>query len=137
MTHRPKIFNVYFNTKNYEESIIYLDVWICTLVHSERQAPDTLHFNRLTLTGPGDDGGNEYPRTPETVPTVAIDGHTLYIISGCDNTTLSLVDEDDDEAYSTTILEGTTLLVLPEWLQGTYELRILRGQYMYYAEIEL
>ncbi len=103
------------------------------------QAPDTLHFDRLTLTGPGDDGGGELiiPRTPETAPTVAIDGHTLYLYSGCDNTTLVLVDEDDDEVYTTNISVGVTFLVLPEWLEGTYELRILRGQYMYYAEIEL
>ncbi len=56
---------------------------------------------------------------------------------GCDDTVLSLVDEDDNEAYSTTVLEGTTMITLPEWLQGTYELRILRGQYMFYTEIEL
>ncbi len=29
------------------------------------------------------------------------------------------------------------MITLPEWLQGTYELRILRGQFMFYTEIEL
>ena len=115
---------------------------MCGLAFSstlKAQETDTLRFDRLIITGPGDDGGGELiiPKAPVTPPVVAQDGHTLYIISGCDDTTLSIVDEYDNEAYSTTIQAGTTLLVLPEWLQGTYELRILRGQYMFYTEIEL
>ena len=47
------------------------------------------------------------------------------------------MDENETEAYSITILAGTTMITLPEWLEGTYELRILRGQYMFYTEIEL
>ena len=50
---------------------------------------------------------------------------------------LSMVDVDDNEAYGTTILEGITMITLPEWLEGSYELRILRGQAMFYTEIEL
>ena len=101
------------------------------------QEIDTLRLDRLIIKGPGDDGGNDYPKSPVQPPVVALDGHTLYIISGCDGTVLSLVDENETEAYSITILAGTTMITLPEWLQGTYELRILRGQYMFYTEIEL
>jgi len=39
--------------------------------------------------------------------------------------------------YSAYVLEGTTQVQLPSVLQGTYELRILRGQFMFYTEIEL
>ena len=100
---------------------------------------DTIRVEKLKPLPPpiGDGGGHEHPKAPALPPVVALDGHTLYIISGCDDTELSLVDENDDEAYSTIVLEGTTMITLPEWLQGTYELRILRGQYMFYTEIEL
>ena len=98
---------------------------------------DTILVDKLKPLLPPIGGGHELPKAPLTPPVLALDGHTLYIISGCDDTTLSLVDEYDDEAYSATILAGTTLLVLPEWLQGTYELRIQRGQYVFYTEIEL
>ncbi len=118
--------------------LLFLMCGVTFSLISLAQQPDTLRFDRLIQVPPIDDGGdNELPRNPVTSPIVAQSGHTLYIISGCDNTTLSLVDEDDDEAYSTTILEGTTMLVLPEWLEGTFELRIQREQYIFYTEIEL
>ena len=108
-------------------------------IPSYADGADTIHVDKLKLLPPpiGDGGGHELPKAPVQPPVVALDGHTLYIISGCDDTVLSLVDENETEAYSITILAGTTMITLPEWLQGTYELRILRGQYMFYTEIEL
>lgn len=106
------------------------------------QELDTLHFRTIHVPGipgpgDGDDPSNPHPKSPVLPPTVAIDGHTLYIIGGCDGAELALVDADSNEAYTTTLPEGTTLLVLPEWLQGTYELQIRRGQYVFAADIEL
>ena len=117
-------------------------ILMCGLAFSstlKAQETDTLRFDRLIIKGPGDDGGGELiiPKSPVSSPSIIQSGHTLYIISGCDDTELSLVDENDDEEYSITILTGTTMITLPEWLQGTYELRILRGQYMFYTEIDL
>lgn len=99
---------------------------------------DTLHF-QIIYDGPGDNGndGNGIPRTPVVPPSAAIDGHTLYFINGCDDTGLAIVDLSEDEVYSTTIPTGMTMLVLPEWLQGTFELQIRCGQYIFVAEIEL
>ena len=88
----------------------------------------------------GDENGGglgSLPRTPVMPPTVGINGHTLYLYSGCDNTEIVLIGENETEVYSTYVLEGTTQVQLPSVLQGTYELRILRGQYMFYTEIEL
>lgn len=99
---------------------------------------DTLHF-QIIYDGPGDNGndGNGIPRTPVVPPSAAIDGHTLYFYYGCDNTTLNLLDEDDEVVYTTEIDEGTTMLVLPEWLEGTFEIQIIRGSYTFVGEIEL
>ena len=88
----------------------------------------------------GDENGGglgSLPRTPVMPPTVGINGHTLYLYSGCDNTEIVLIGENETEVYSTYVLEGTTQVQLPSALQGTYELRILRGQFMFYTEIEL
>ena len=102
------------------------------------QVPDSTQVIPLKLKPIEDNGGEQGGiKSLLPPPVVALDGHTLYIISGCDDTVLSLADENETEAYSITILAGTTMITLPEWLQGTYELRILRGQYMFYTEIEL
>ena len=88
----------------------------------------------------GDENGGglgSLPRTPVMPPTVGINGHTLYLYSGCDNTEIVLIGENETEVYSTYVLEGTTQVQLPSVLQGTYELRILRGQFIFYTEIEL
>lgn len=121
--------------------ILLLSAFMLTAT-ANAQVLDTLHLRTIHvpgIPGPGDDddNGGGRPRTPVLPPTIALGGHTLYIISGCDGAELALVDADSNEAYTTTLPEGTTLLVLPEWLQGTYELQIRRGQYVFAADIEL
>ena len=109
----------------------------CPYVVADGPNPDPLIF--LGPFGPGDDNGtgNQLPKAPVMPPTVGINGHTLYLYNGCDNTEIVLIGENETEVYSTYVLEGTTQVQLPSALQGTYELRILRGQYMFYTEIEL
>jgi len=98
---------------------------------------DILPFG-FNVNGDENGGGlGSLPRTPVMPPTVGINGHTLYLYSGCDNTEIVLIGENETEVYSTYVLEGTTQVQLPSALQGTYELRILRGQFMFYTEIEL
>ena len=124
---------------NIKKGFLILLCGLALSLPSYADGADTIRVEKLKPLPPpiGDGGDNEKPKAPALPPVVALDGHTLYIISGCDDTELSLVDENDDEAYSTIVLEGTTMITLPEWLQGTFELRILRGQYMFYTEIEL
>ena len=59
------------------------------------------------------------------------------IFSKCNKAEIVLIGENETEVYSAYVLEGTTQVQLPSVLQGTYELHILRGQYMFYTEIEL
>ena len=53
------------------------------------------------------------PRTPVCVPTIYLDGHTLFFETSCDGCTLMLLDEDGNVAYSLVIPTGTTSLTLP------------------------
>ena len=74
---------------------------------------------------------------PVLVPTVCIEGHTLYFATSCDGCTLRLLDENDAVVYSTVIPTGTTSLVLPSFLSGEYEIQIIQGNLCFYGYITL
>lgn len=74
-----------------------------------------------------------HPRTPVKCPTASIVGHTLYI-TGCEDCILQLM-LGDKTVYSIVITADT--VELPESLDGNYELRIVQGNYCFWAEIEL
>lgn len=78
-----------------------------------------------------------FPKSPVVKPQIGIEDNTLYIYGGCGDATLVLVDENDNEVFFQEIEEDTDQIVLPSTLSGTYELRIYRGNYMFYGEIEL
>ena len=78
-----------------------------------------------------------YPKSPVIPPVIDISGNTLFIYSGCDNTTLELYAEDETLVYYTYIPEGTEQITLPDDLTGMFELRIIRGSITFVAEIEL
>ena len=77
------------------------------------------------------------PKSPVLAPTVYIDGNVLTFETSCDGCTLQLVNEDDDVVYSIVIPAGTTSLILPAALSGTFELQIIDGNTLYYADINL
>ena len=82
-------------------------------------------------------GSLPLPKSPIVQPQIGIEDYTLYIYSGCEDATLVLVDENDNEVFSQEIEDDTDQIVLPTTLSGTYEIRIYRGNYMFYGEIEL
>lgn len=76
-------------------------------------------------------------KAPVRVPSVSIDGSTIYFITPCDGCLLRIVDEFDNVVYSTVIPVGATSLVLPAYLSGSYELQIVTGIYYFYGDITL
>lgn len=76
-------------------------------------------------------------KAPVRVPSVSIDGSTIYFITPCDGCLLRIVDEFDNVVYSTVIPVGATSLVLPAYLSGDYELQIVTGIYYFYGDITL
>lgn len=83
--------------------------------------------------------GNPLPRNPVTTPDVYLDDHTLYIDSIGYDSTIQLTDETGTIVYSISVSEGTTLVVLPSTLTGTYGLSLIpeTGNYFFYGEISL
>lgn len=119
---------------------------LCILsLNTSAQVPDDDPTNHLSLglttnchyNDSLSHGLIKYPRSQVEKPSVATSGHTLYIISGCDNAELMICNLNGNEIYSTFITEGTESLTLPEWLEGTFELHIHRGNFCFYGEIEL
>jgi hypothetical protein len=76
-------------------------------------------------------------RSPVMAPTLCIEDHTLYFITPCDGCLLQLLNEDGDVEFAIEIPEESETLTLPFYLEGEYELQIVRGQYCFYGYIEL
>ena len=82
-------------------------------------------------------GHGDPHKGPVQIPSISLDGHTLFFFSPCDGDTLRLVDEDGVVVYSLIIPDGTYSLELPITLSGNYELQIIRGNFCFWGEIEL
>ena len=108
-----------------------LTVCVCPLAAQGIRVPLT-----KTYVDPTEPGHN-HPKSPVLAPTVYIDGYALTFDTPCDGCTLQLVDEDNDVVYSIVIPVGTTTLYLPSYLEGTFELQIIDGDWLFYGEIEL
>ena len=73
------------------------------------------------------------PHAPIVIPRASLDGHTLHFITPCTGLTLQLV-QDDEVCYETVITSD--YLEIPSSITGVYELQILRGDYVFFAEVE-
>ena len=77
-----------------------------------------------------------FTRTPVMIPSVTLDGHTLYFCDECDFT-LYVEEEDGEVAYSTFVPANQTAVILPADLSGTYTIEVVRGSQSFIGEIEL
>ena len=68
------------------------------------------------------------------IPSVTIDGRTIHFVTPCVGLTFRLVQEDE-VCYETEITSD--VIEIPQNYVGSYELQILRGDYIFYADIEL
>lgn len=79
-------------------------------------------------------------RTPVVIPIVFLNPEMgiLYFETPCYECTLELVIPGTETAvYTYTIPDGDDSVTLPDGLSGMYELHIHRGNYCFYATIEL
>ena len=65
------------------------------------------------------------------------DDYTLTLPAFEDDYTLELRDEDDDVVYSTFLPSGTTQVILPSTLSGSFEIRLVGDTYSYRGYIVL
>lgn len=76
-------------------------------------------------------------RSPVMAPTLCIEDHTLYFITPCDGCLLQLLNEDGEVEFAIEIPEESETLTLPFYLEGEYELQIIRGNFCFFGYIEL
>ena len=82
--------------------------------------------------------GSGSSRTPVTTPNVSLDGHTLYFNNVGYDLTLVLLDDEENEVYSTLVPAGAMAVMLPSSLNGTYELQLYPGgNYYFFSDITL
>ncbi len=112
---------------------LFMALFTATMLKADPGNGGTIQLKPIKTTP--DDGGHS--RLPVCVPTIYLDGHTLYFETSCDGCTLQLFDEDGNVVYSLVIPTGTTSLTLPATLTGDYEIQVIRGDITFAGEIEL
>jgi len=80
-------------------------------------------------------GGNG--KGPVTLWYLYQEGNTLTMSATPCDYDLSLYDEDGYEVYTAFVPAGTTMIVLPATLSGTFEIRFEADTYYYYGYITL
>ena len=95
----------------------------------------TANAQRIHLTGTKIDpiGSQIGPhKSPVQAPIVDLDDHTLYFTTSCVGDTLQLV-QNDVVVYSIVITSDE--VELPASLEGTFEIRIIEDEWLFYGEI--
>ena len=71
------------------------------------------------------------------IPEVYLDGHTLSFDAAIEGCEVRLLDANENVVFTDFIEENQTSLILPSTLTGIFELQIIRGNIIFYCEIEL
>lgn len=114
-----------------------LAVMVAAMMPSVNVNADSIQVRLSTsiiLPQKGEYGGH---RTPVRIPAVFIDNYTLYFNTPCDGCELRIVDCTDEVVYSIMIPDNTQRIELPDYLLGTYQLQIIRGNFCFLGDIEL
>lgn len=76
------------------------------------------------------------PKTPVLIPTVWQDGYELEIEAPHAEYVLNIV-SGTTVVYSVVVPDNVSLVMLPVYLSGTYELQLIQGDLCFYGYIEL
>ena len=76
------------------------------------------------------------PKTPTLFPTVWQDGYELEIEKPHAEYVLNIV-SGTTVVYTVAVPANVSLVVLPSWLSGTYELQLIQGNLCFYGDIDL
>lgn len=76
------------------------------------------------------------PKSPVLIPTVWQDGYELEIETPHAEYVLNIV-SGTTVVYSVVVPANVSLVMLPSWLSGIYELQLIQGNLCFYGDIEL
>lgn len=90
----------------------------------------------LNYVAPETDPFKPNGRGPVYIPSVTIDGYTLYFWDAADFT-ISIVDDEEQVVYTTFVPANQTSVVLPTTLSGSYTIEVIRGSQTFVGVILL
>lgn len=119
--------------------LLLLAVLCCSFSFANAQGIMQLEFSveiyKPVGTGPG------HPKSPELppdAPNATLDGNVLTFTSSHEDYMLTLLDEDGEVAYQTSVPSSVSIVVLPTTLSGDFELQLdYGGDYYFYCDIAL
>ena len=76
------------------------------------------------------------PKSPVLIPTVWQDGYELEIEAPHAEYVLNIV-SGTTVVYTVVVPANVSLVMLPSWLSGIYELQLIQGNLCFYGDIEL
>ena len=100
---------------------------------SSTAASIELKGGRINPTG-STTGHSKSPMTPWYID---LDDNVITMDATPCDYTLNLYDEDDEVVYSVFVPAGSTMIVLPSTLSGSFEIRFETDTYYYYGDITL
>ena len=112
-----------------------------------------LAFSILSFSGSAQDGGgdeipltvewddptgtlNPLPKSPVSIPSLFLLGHSLCFMGYHAAYVLQIWDMDS-LVYSTYVPAGTTTIIIPASLSGSYEIRLVADTYYYRGYVSL
>ena len=84
--------------------------------------------------GAASQGGTYAPPRPWYIVQ---DDYVLTLPALADDYTFELLDQDDEVVYTTFLPSGTTQIILPSTLSGSYEIRLVGDTYYYRGYVKL
>jgi hypothetical protein len=113
------------------KKLLLLAALLCGITMNVKADPEELTFTVEIV----DNGGTNpsLPKSPIELPQATLDGHVLTFTSSHADYTLTLLDEDGDEAYTVFVPAATTTVVLPSTLTGLFELQLYPGGSYYFS----
>lgn len=112
--------------------MLFMAMGVTNALAGEQWDPLDLEV-RIIDDKPGHPGN---PKTPILIPTVWQDGYELEIETPHAEYVLNIV-SGTTVVYTVVVPANVSLVVLPSWLSGTYELQIIQGNLCFYGYIDL
>lgn len=118
--------------------ILVLLCYVSTKVSAQHVMSELTFIVEHVHTGGANNPLPKSPELPPDAPEATLEDNVLTFTSAHDDYTLTLLDEDGEVAYQTSVPSSVSIVVLPTTLSGDFELQLdYGGNYYFYCDIAL
>lgn len=118
--------------------VLVLLCYVSTKVSAQHVINELTFIVEHVNTGGTNNPLPKSPELPPDAPEATLEDNVLTFTSAHDDYTLTLLDEDGETAYQTSVPSSVSIVVLPATLSGDFELQLdYGGNYYFYCDIEL